>query len=165
MEGGRHVTNESQPENEQATLFPARGRVAGIDFGTVRLGIAVCDAGRMLSSPLENYTRRSVAADADRMRRLVKEEGLVGFVVGLPLHDSGEESQKSLEARRFGAWLTQVTSLPVAYQDERYTTAAADHYLELGQLTAKKRRERRDMLAAQLILTGYLDRTRITNKL
>lgn len=158
------MTNESQPENEQVVSIPVRGRVAGIDFGTVRLGIAVCDAGRMLSSPLENYTRRSAAADAQRMRRLVSEEALVGFVVGLPLHDSGEESQKSREARRFGAWLMQVTGLPVAYQDERYTTAAADHYLELGQLTAKQRRERRDMLAAQLILSGYLERTRMTNE-
>jgi len=154
------VTDESKPDHFLTNPLPAGGRLAGIDFGTVRLGIAVSDTGRMLSSPLENYTRRSAAADAERMRRLVKEEELVGFVVGLPLHDSGEESTKSLEARRFGQWLEKVTGLPVIFQDERYTTAAADHYLELGQLTSKKRRQRRDMLAAQIILSSYLQNSR-----
>lgn len=154
------MTDELKPDQPLTNRLPTGGRLAGIDYGTVRLGIAVCDAGRMLSSPLENYTRRSSAADAERLRRLVKEEALVGFVVGLPLHDSGEESTKSREARRFGLWLEHVTGLPVVFQDERYTTAAADHYLELGQLTSKKRRQRRDMLAAQIILSSYLQQSR-----
>jgi putative holliday junction resolvase len=82
--------------------FPATGRLAGIDFGTVRIGVAITDASRILASPLENYNRRSLDADADYFRRLTVQEQIVGFVVGLPVHGNGRESQKSAEARIFG---------------------------------------------------------------
>ena len=78
------------------------GRVAGIDFGTVRIGIALSNAGRTIASPYENYTRRGSEQDAQRFRRLVAEEGVTLFVVGLPVHLDGGESQKSTEARQFG---------------------------------------------------------------
>ena len=133
------------------------GRVVGIDYGTVRIGLAMSDPGRRLASPLENYTRRDPAADAARFRRLVEEEKITLFVVGLPLHTSGDESAKSLEARRFGQWLAERTGVPVEFYDERYTTAEAESWLQAAELTSKKRKKRRDMLAAQIILSGYLE--------
>jgi putative holliday junction resolvase len=91
----------------------AAGRVAGIDYGTVRIGIAISNPERTIASPLENYTRRGPEQDAQRFRRLVEEEGVVLFVVGLPIHLDGGESQKSLEARQFGQWLHEATGVPV----------------------------------------------------
>ena len=83
------------------------GRIAGIDFGTVRIGIAVSDPRQTISSPYENYTRKDPAQDARRFQKLVLEEEIVQFVVGLPIHLDGNESAKSLEARDFGKWLEQ----------------------------------------------------------
>ena len=68
------------------------GRVAAIDYGTVRIGIAVSDSRRTIASPLENYTRRSKEADADYFRRLASDENIALFVVGLPVHLDGRES-------------------------------------------------------------------------
>ncbi|MBL9122028.1 MAG: Holliday junction resolvase RuvX, partial [Planctomycetaceae bacterium] len=102
------------------------GRIAGIDFGTVRIGIALSDARQSIASPYENYTRRGTAADAQRFARLVQEEEIRLFVVGLPLHGDGRESQKSQEARRFGAWLAAQTGVPVEFFDERYTSVEAE---------------------------------------
>ena len=133
------------------------GRVAGIDFGTVRLGIAVSDAGRSIASPLENYTRRSPDEDARHFRRMAEEEEVVLFVVGLPVHLDGRESRKSVEARQFGQWLAAATGLPVEFHDERFSTVQADQILLLADLTAKRRKKRRDMLAAQIMLAAYLD--------
>ena len=62
------------------------GRLAGIDYGTVRIGIAVTDPEQRLASPLANYTRRGEAADAAYFKRLVADERIVRFVVGLPIH-------------------------------------------------------------------------------
>ena len=136
---------------------PTSGRVAGIDFGTVRIGIAVSDAGRTIASPYENYTRRGPEQDARRFQRLVDEEGVTLFVVGLPVHLDGRESEKSAEARRFGQWLAEVTGVPVVYFDERFTTAQAEQILLDAQMTSKRRKKRRDMLSAQIMLSAYLE--------
>jgi len=137
------------------------GRIAGIDFGTVRIGIAVTDARQSLASPYENYARRSQSADAEHFRRFAAEEQISRFVVGLPVHLSGDESPKSREARAFGQWLGKVTGLPVDYFDERYTTSEANQYLAGAELTKKQRQARRDKLAAQIMLSAYLEsRTR-----
>jgi putative Holliday junction resolvase len=135
----------------------ASGRVAGIDFGTVRIGIAISDPGRTIASPYENYTRRGPEQDARRFQRLVAEERVTRFVVGLPVHLDGRESEKSAEARRFGQWLSEVTGVPVVYFDERFTTAQAEAFLLDARLTRKRRRKRRDMLSAQILLSAYLD--------
>lgn len=140
--------------------LPAKGRVGGIDYGTVRIGIAVTNADRTLASPLSNYTRNDKQADARYFRRLVKEEELVALVVGLPVHTSGAESEKSQQARRFAAWLAEVTELPVLHFDERYTTAAADEIMLSAGLTRKRQKERRDMLAAQIMLAAWLEASR-----
>ena len=78
-------------------------------------------------------------------------------MVGLPLYASGDESQKSFEAREFGSWLATLTGLPVAYHDERYTSVQAESLLGAASLTRGKRKKRIDKVAAQLILSSFLD--------
>jgi putative Holliday junction resolvase len=136
------------------------GRIAGIDYGTVRIGVAVSDAGRTLASPLETHVRGSEAADAAYFRQLVDREEIHLFVVGLPIHLSGEESEKSGEARRFGQWLGEVTGVAVEYFDERFSSRQADEFLHAGGLTRQRRKKRRDMLAAQVMLAAYLESSR-----
>lgn len=137
--------------------FPTSGRVAGIDYGTVRIGVAICDPGRMLASPYANYTRRDVARDAEYFQKLVRAEQIVGFVIGLPVHISGHESQKSYEARQFAAWLTEVTGLPTCFYDERFTSREATGLLGDARMTRKRKKQRLDMVAAQLLLAAFLE--------
>jgi putative holliday junction resolvase len=132
-------------------------RIAGIDYGTVRIGIALADTEVGIAGPFENYTRRSLALDAEYFASLAKEERIGRFVVGLPVHLHGGESQKSAEARTFGEWLATTTAVPVEYFDERFTTSEADQILGAANLTKKKRQARRDQLAAQIMLTAYLE--------
>lgn len=136
---------------------PFPGRVAGIDYGEVRIGIALCDRRRTLASPHENYTLRGPQADAARFRRLVDEEDVSRFVVGLPVHTDGAEGRKAAEARAFGQWLAETTGLPVEYFDERFTTVQAEEHLLGADLTRKRRKARRDMLAAQIMLAAWLE--------
>jgi putative Holliday junction resolvase len=138
--------------------LPSSGRLAGVDYGTRRIGIATCDPSRQFCGPHEVYERRTPELDSRWFQKLVQDEGLVGFVIGLPLHTSGEESPKSREARTFAAWLTETTGLPCDFHDERYTSHAAEHLLGGSELSAKQRKARLDALAAQLILESYLQR-------
>lgn len=138
---------------------PVTGRVGAIDYGTVRIGLAISDPQRRLASPYENYTRRNPDQDARRFKRFVDEEQIVLLVVGLPVHLDGHESQKSLEARAFGKWLGQVTGVPVVFFDERFTSVEAEQMLLDADMTRKRRKRRLDMLAAQILLSGYLEQS------
>ena len=133
------------------------GKVAGIDYGTVRIGVAISDPRRVIAFPLENYTRKNEAQDAAFFKQLVENECVVQFVVGLPLHMSGDLSEKAHEAIAFGRWLGKLTGVPVDYYDERYSSVEAERYLIEAKLTRKKRKQRLDKVAAQILLSGYLE--------
>jgi putative Holliday junction resolvase len=132
-------------------------RLLGVDFGAVRVGLAICDPDRKVASPLTTYQRRDPQCDAEYFRRLANEQRAGGLVVGLPVKADGTDGPKALEARAFGTWLAGVTGLPVVYQDERFTTVEAERHLWDAGLTHRRRKERRDRVAAQLLLQAYLD--------
>ena len=135
----------------------AAGKLLGVDYGRVRIGLAVSDPDRKFAFPLATHTRRGPEADATYFRDLVKEESIVGLVVGLPVHLDGREGREATEARAYGAWLANVTGLPVVYFDERFSTVQAESALWDAGLTHKKRKQRRDKVAAQMFLQAYPD--------
>ncbi|MCH8921858.1 MAG: Holliday junction resolvase RuvX [Planctomycetes bacterium] len=131
--------------------------LAGIDYGTVRIGVAMASWEVAIATPCENYTRRGEKLDAEYFRTLAADERIERFVVGLPVHLDGSESAKSTEARQFGKWLREQTGVKVVFFDERYTSQEAKEMLGVTSLTSKKRKRRLDMLAAQIMLTAYLE--------
>lgn len=135
----------------------ARRRLLGVDFGSVRVGLAVSDVDRHIASPLTTYTRRDRQRDAHYFENLADQEEVGELVVGLPVHLNGREGQKALEARAFGKWLGDVLKLPVVFWDERFTSVEAEGFLLAAGLTNKRRKERRDRVAAQILLQAYLD--------
>ncbi len=144
-------------QNDRSSDSTPRGRVAGIDFGTVRIGVAISDPDRILASPFETYSRKNEKADAGYFRRLVAEERIAQFAVGLPVHLDGRMSEKAIEATKFADWLRETTGIPVDFVDERFSTREAENHLLGAQLTRKNRKNRRDKIAAQILLTTYLE--------
>jgi putative holliday junction resolvase len=147
----------SGTSDENRDDVPPRGRLLGLDFGTRRVGVAVSDDEQRIASPLEIYTRSRPEADAVHLQNIAREYRIVGLIVGLPLHMGGEEGQKAREARRFGAWAVSATTLPLAFWDERLTSATAEEYLLSANLSRKKRKTRIDKVAAQIMLQSYLE--------
>ncbi len=133
------------------------GRLLGVDYGEVRIGLAISDPERRIASPLQTYTRRSSSIDEGFFRLLVARERVTRLVVGLPLHTSGRAGIKAQEARAFGHWLAESTELPVSFWDERFTTVEAEAALWQAGLTHQQRKQRRDRVAAQLLLQGFID--------
>jgi putative holliday junction resolvase len=134
-----------------------RTKLLGVDYGSVRVGLAITDPERKFAFPLATYHRRGRDEDATFFRELVGSEEIGGLVVGLPLHTDGREGQKAAEARAFGRWLVETTGLPAAFFDERFTTAQAESALWSAGLPHAKRKERRDRVAAQILLQAYLE--------
>ena len=150
------VDEESPGPNSDS--IPEAGRVIGIDFGTARIGVAISDPGQSIASPMEIRQVQNPDSDGKYFRKLVELEQPVGFIVGLPLHMSGDASKKSREAVAFGRWLREVTGLPVAWNDERYSTAMAKEICQQLGLSGPKRKAHLDKIAAQVILSSWLER-------
>ncbi|MBM4010351.1 MAG: Holliday junction resolvase RuvX [Planctomycetota bacterium] len=134
------------------------GRLAGVDYGRRRIGVAICDAARIICSPLcVHLTSGDREGDAAFFRRLAGDESIAGFVVGLPVHADGTDSAMSAEVERFGAWLGRVTDLPVTFHDERYTSREAAGMLAGVGLTRDRKKSLADAVAAQVILQSWLE--------
>jgi tRNA pseudouridine55 synthase len=129
----------------------------GVDYGTRRIGLAISDPDRKIAFPLATYEVQDESKNANFFRRLIADESAVEIIVGLPIHTDGREGIKAREARQFGQWLHTMTNLPVRFWDERFTTAHAESALWNAGLTHKKRRQRRDRVAAQMMLQAFLD--------
>lgn len=134
------------------------GRLAGVDYGRRRIGVAICDAERIICSPLcVHQTSGDRDADAAFFRRLVAEESIAGFVVGLPVHADGTTSEMSAEVERFGGWLGRTTGVPVTFHDERYSSREAAGLLAGVGLSRGRKKARADAVAAQVVLQSWLD--------
>ncbi|NBY03603.1 MAG: Holliday junction resolvase RuvX [Planctomycetes bacterium] len=132
-------------------------RWLGIDFGKVRVGLAFADSTVGISFPLETRNRINEKADAAYFKRIVLDEKITGIVVGLPIHSDGREGDKAKEARAYGEWLHQTLNLPVYFFDERFSTFEANSYMREAGLNPRKRKEKRDQIAAQIILQGFIE--------
>lgn len=147
----------SNTSNAPEADFPSRGRLLGIDYGSRRVGLAICNPDQTMAGALEMLPRTTPSNEARRLQTLVREERIVGLIVGLPVHLSGDEGASARAAREFGNWAAECTQVPVRFWDERFTSALAEQYLLDAQLTSKQRKARIDKLAAQILLQSYLD--------
>ena len=132
-------------------------RVLGIDYGTVRIGLAVSDLTGLLATPLDPVDGRQQDDACERIKKLCEERQIGRLVVGLPRHMDGSEGQSADEARALGDKLSEMTGLQVVYLDERMTSMAAERILIEADMSRKKRKEKIDGLAAAIILQTYLD--------
>ncbi len=148
---------EQSPISED---LPDSGRLLGIDYGTVRMGLALCDESQRWVTPLDTYQRRNMRLDEKFLSELVEREQVRGIVMGLPIHSDGAESQKSREVRDFHLWLARFIDVPCVFQDERFTTAEAQRLLREAGLNHEQRKKRVDRLAAHLILEHFLESRR-----
>ena len=136
------------------------GRVLAVDPGSRRVGLALSDEGRRLASPLRTLDAEPRETLAERLAGVAREVGAVEVVVGLPSNLDGSAGAAAQGARALAAELKKATRLPVALQDERLSTVAAERHL-VGQGVRRDRRKGLvDQLAAALVLETYLARRR-----
>jgi len=156
---GHRQTTRRAAQEQGAGEVPVKERhkLLGIDYGTVRIGLAVSDPDRKFAFPLQTHECRNREVDGKFFLNVIQNEEIGSLLVGLPVHLSGDEGQKAKEARSFGKWLSGLTGLPVIFWDERYSSVEAETHLLAAGLTSKRRKARRDRVAAQIFLQSYLD--------
>lgn len=137
------------------------GRVLGVDPGDRRIGLALSDPGRVIATPLEVIDLRGTDP-VDRIREVCAEHEVAVVVIGLPIGLGGTEGAAAAAARELGTVLASSIGCDVVYWDERFTTVTAEAALIQGGVRREQRRNRRDMVAAAVMLQSYLDHLRAT---
>ncbi len=138
--------------------IPNMGAIAGLDLGTVTIGVAVSDAMRSVATPLETIKRKKFGLDAARLLEISTNRLIAGFVLGLPMNMDGSEGPRCQATRAFARNLEKLTPLPIVFWDERLSTVAAERALIEADTSRKRRAEVIDHVAAGYILQGMLDR-------
>jgi putative Holliday junction resolvase len=132
-------------------------RILALDYGSVRIGVAVSDGLLLTAQGLETIQRNGLTKDIAAIQAVIKEYEVAEVVVGLPISMDGTHSAKTKETLEFVDILTKSLQVPVKTYDERMTTMQAERALLEADMSRAKRKGLRDMLAAQFILRSYLD--------
>ena len=146
--------------DEMNRLLAADARLMGLDLGARTIGIAVSDVGRTIATARTTLRRTKLSRDIEALRAVIAADGIGGIVVGLPVNMDGSEGPRAQSARDVTRHLAEGLALPVAFWDERWSTAAAERTLLAADLSRRKRARVVDRVAAAYILQGALDRLR-----
>ena len=132
-------------------------RALALDIGEKRIGIAISDSQQSIAQPLKLYKRGSLTQDIDEVKKLIREYEVSRIVCGLPKNLDGSIGKKAEQIVEFARKLEEKTSLPVDLWDERFSTDEAHRIFDMHEYRQKKRKPYIDMMAAQIILQGFLD--------
>jgi len=132
-------------------------RTLALDVGTMRVGVAVSDPLRKTARPLTLLARSDIEGDAERLAKIVTEQQVDELVVGLPTTMRGEAGKAARDALGVASRLGRALNVPVVTWDERLTTVMAEASMVEAGTRRGKRKQKRDMVAAALILQSYLD--------
>ena len=135
-------------------------KILGIDYGDVRVGLAVSDITEFLASGIGNVKITGMNNAVQLVCEKIKEHGCEKIVLGLPVNMNGSHGEKAEKIRVFGNKLKEASGLDVEYVDERLTTVMAHGFMNSTGTYGKKRKESVDTLSAQIILQNYLDSKR-----
>jgi len=140
--------------------LPRGVSLLGMDLGTKTIGLALSDVERRIATPLETIKRVKFTADAERLKAIVARFPIAGVVIGLPLNMDGSEGPRVQSTRAFVRHIAPILALPIAFWDERLSTAAVTRALLDADASRARRVELVDKMAAAYILQGALDRMR-----
>lgn len=135
-------------------------RALGIDFGERRIGLALSDPAGRMALPLCTIDRQTDRRAAYHIAELIRREDVHLLVMGEPLALDGSATPASERVRGFGHKLGRITGLPVLWVDETLTTVEATARLREAGADGPDHRDRRDAVAAQILLQEALDRRR-----
>jgi putative Holliday junction resolvase len=143
--------------NELKPLIAKGARLLGLDVGTKTIGMALSDTSLMIATPFDTIRRTKFGIDVQTILAHIAKHGVGGVIVGLPLALDGTDSPRTQGTRQFAKNLMAHTEMPIAFWDERLSTAAVERGMIEGDLSRRRRAEIIDKAAAAYILQGVLD--------
>ena len=131
-------------------------KILAVDYGDARTGLAICDAGELLASPVGVIQSHRMDEVVQKATEAAREQRAERIVVGNPINMNGTRGPRSELCQEFAAKREEAAGLPVVLWDERSTTVTAIGYLNATDTRGKKRKAVVDAVAATIILESYL---------
>lgn len=133
------------------------GRIMGLDIGDKTIGVAVSDLMGLTAQGVTTIKRVGKKKDIEAIKQIIEEKQVNKIVSGLPKNMNGTVGPQGEKVQKFCELLKKETNLPIEFWDERLSTVAAERSLIEGNVRRENRKKVIDMLAAVIILQGYLD--------
>jgi len=139
-------------------VLPMPGRVLGIDYGSKQIGLALSDLGRTVATPWTMLHRGRWQETAALLLQCLNSENIVGIVLGYPLSLDGTKSAMTQATEQFARNIQKISTLPILLAEERFSSVTAENALLEANMRRAERAEKRDMVAAAVMLQQVLDR-------
>ena len=138
-------------------VLPEGKKLLGIDLGTKTIGLAVSDPSLKIASPIKTLNRSKLKKNSPEIALIASEHSIGGIVVGMPINMDGTVSARAQATKDWAFSLVELLFVPIAFWDERLSTAAVEKAMIKADLSRKRRAKRIDSAAATYILQGALD--------
>ena len=132
-------------------------RALGIDFGDVRVGLALSDLTKTISKPFETIKYINLEDLSLQLEVIIEEKEVDTLVVGIPFNMSGKDTKQTVKVREFVLFIKSIISLPIHLIDERLTSKEAEKTMHILNIKTGHNKGTIDKIAASIILQEYLD--------
>ena len=132
-------------------------RILALDYGTVRIGVAVSDELKMIATPLEYIPAEPFADFLARLKEILHDKEVELILIGMPRNMNGSYGPAALKVQEFVAVLNSAITVPIKLWDERLTSTQANRFLIEGGVRRDQRKQKVDRAAAAILLQSYLD--------
>ena len=134
-----------------------KSRLLGIDPGKKRVGLAISDEDKLVSTPLKTIIKKNNSDLVKEIKKIIEENNIKGIVVGNPINMDGSKGPSAQSANDFAKYLSNNISIPVTMWDERLSSEAAFNLSSNLDINTSKKVEKLDQNAASFILQGAID--------
>ena len=135
------------------------GRILGVDYGDVRVGLALSDPTKLIASPLKTIQNKNSGLLISELKEIISENDVESIVVGFPVGMKGQDTNQTVKVKDFTQSLSTLC-LPIFLEDERLSSIAAKKSLYMENIKTGHNKEIIDQRAAAIVLQQFLDRIR-----
>ena len=132
-------------------------RLIGLDLGSKRIGVSICDDKQLIATPLKTLNRNSLKDLIDELKLIINENDIKGIIVGNPLNMDGSSGRSAQSVKDTTENIENNLDIPICLWDERLSTVGAFNLSSQLDINVSKREKKIDENAAAFILQGALD--------
>ena len=132
-------------------------RLIGLDLGSKRIGVSICDDKQLIATPLKTINRNSLEDLVDELKLIINENNIKGIIVGNPLNMDGSSGRSAQSVKDTTENIEKNLEIPICLWDERLSTVGAFNLSSQLDINVSKREKKIDENAAAFILQGALD--------
>ena len=132
-------------------------RLIGLDLGSKRIGVSICDEKQLIATPFKTIKRSTLKELVDELKKIIKENNIKGIVIGNPLNMDGSSGSSAQSVKDTSGNIEKSINLPICLWDERLSTVGAFNLSSQLDVNVSKREKKIDENAAAFILQGAID--------